>query len=142
MVITDTEHADLPTPSGAMRVYVLRPADVQGKPRRKYPGLVLFSEIFQVTGGGLVPVASRHSVLGTHTWYQQTYRGLPVLGGFYATHTDTASGQTTVQDGRLEVGGSPAEFGYPWFDDLRRDPALGPRLAVPAMASACGSLTP
>jgi carboxymethylenebutenolidase len=45
MIITDDEHADLDTPYGPMRTYVLRPA----APGR-YPGLVLFSEIFQVTG--------------------------------------------------------------------------------------------
>jgi Zn-dependent metalloprotease len=58
--------------------------------------------------GGLTLVAVRHSLLGTHTWYQQTFRGLPVLGGFYATHTDDRTGTTAVQDGRLAVGGTPA----------------------------------
>ena len=50
MIITDTEHADLATPFGPMRTYVFRPAPVPGQPLRKYPGIVLFSEIFQVTG--------------------------------------------------------------------------------------------
>jgi carboxymethylenebutenolidase len=45
MIIKDTEWADLPTPTGPMRTYVFRPA-VDGR----YPGLVLYSEIFQVTG--------------------------------------------------------------------------------------------
>ena len=39
------EAVDLPTPSGPMRTYVLRPAG-----EGRHPGLVLFSEIFQVTG--------------------------------------------------------------------------------------------
>ena len=39
------EVVDLPTPSGPMRTYVLQPSG----PGR-CPGLVLFSEIFQVTG--------------------------------------------------------------------------------------------
>src|SRR5262245_12726160 len=56
---------------------------------------------------GLSVVAVRHSLLGTHTWYQQTYRGLPVLGGFYAVHTDIRTGEVRVQDGRLSVTGSP-----------------------------------
>jgi hypothetical protein len=56
---------------------------------------------------GLAQVAVRHSLLGTHTWYDQTYRGLRVLGGFYATHTD-AAGVTTVQDGRVAVTGAPS----------------------------------
>jgi carboxymethylenebutenolidase len=50
MIITDTEYADLPTPFGPMRTYILRPAAAPDQPVRKYPGIVLFSEIFQVTG--------------------------------------------------------------------------------------------
>jgi serine/threonine-protein kinase len=42
----------------------------------------------------------------------------------------------------LDDGGSPAELGYPWFDDLRRDPVLGPRLTVPPIARSCETLTP
>jgi len=44
MIIRQDEHVDLPTPSGPMRTYLFRPA----APGR-YPGLVFFSEIFQVT---------------------------------------------------------------------------------------------
>src|SRR6478735_11685465 len=45
MTIIDHEFTDLETPSGPMRTFVLRPA----APGR-YPGIVLYSEIFQVTG--------------------------------------------------------------------------------------------
>jgi carboxymethylenebutenolidase len=45
MTIIDHEFADLATPSGPMRTFVFRPAT-----EARYPGLVLFSEIFQVTG--------------------------------------------------------------------------------------------
>lgn len=45
MIIVDTEFAELATPSGPMRTHIVRPA----APGR-YPGLVFFSEIFQVTG--------------------------------------------------------------------------------------------
>jgi len=62
MVITDSEQVDLPTPYGPMRTYVLRPADVQGTPPRKYPGIVLFSEIFQVTG----PIRRAAALLAGH----------------------------------------------------------------------------
>ena len=48
-------------------------------------------------------VRVRHSLLGTHTWYEQTRGGIPVLGGYYAVHT--AKGATTVQDGRRAVTG-------------------------------------
>jgi carboxymethylenebutenolidase len=42
-IITD-EHVDLETPSGIMRTHIVRPAA-----RGKYPGIVFYSEIFQVT---------------------------------------------------------------------------------------------
>ena len=45
MILKDDETVDLPTPSGLMRTCVFRPM-AEGR----YPGLVLFSEIFQVTG--------------------------------------------------------------------------------------------
>lgn len=45
MIIAPREHADLSTPYGSMRTYVYRPAAAG-----RYPGVVLFSEIFQVTG--------------------------------------------------------------------------------------------
>lgn len=57
---------------------------------------------------GLSLVAVRQSLLGSHEWYQQTYRGLPVLGGFYAVHTNTRTGQVETQDGRLAVRGVSA----------------------------------
>ena len=45
MILKDDEYADLPTPDGPMRTYIVRPA-AEGR----YPGIVLYSEIFQVTG--------------------------------------------------------------------------------------------
>jgi carboxymethylenebutenolidase len=62
MTITDSEHADLTTPFGPMRTYVLRPADAPGQPARRYPGIVLFSEIFQVTG----PIRRTAAILAGH----------------------------------------------------------------------------
>jgi carboxymethylenebutenolidase len=44
MIVLDTEHIDLPTPTGPMRTHIVRPA----APGR-YPAIQLFSEIFQVT---------------------------------------------------------------------------------------------
>lgn len=44
MTLTDATHLDLPTPTGQMRTHLFQPA----APGR-YPGLVLYSEIFQVT---------------------------------------------------------------------------------------------
>jgi len=45
MIIADTEPVDLSTGTGPMRSYIFRP--VAGG---RYPGLVLYSEIYQVTG--------------------------------------------------------------------------------------------
>jgi hypothetical protein len=45
MIIKDTESVDIPTSTGPMRTYLFRPA-AEGR----YPGLLLFSEIFQMTG--------------------------------------------------------------------------------------------
>ena len=45
MIIEDGEHAALATSTGPMRTHLFRPVAAG-----KYPGLVLFSEIFQVTG--------------------------------------------------------------------------------------------
>jgi len=45
MTIIDSEFTDLATPSGPMRTFLFRP-NAPGK----YPGLLLYSEIFQVTG--------------------------------------------------------------------------------------------
>lgn len=57
---------------------------------------------------GLTLISVKHSILADHEWYQQTYRGLPVLGGYYATHTDKRTGAVSIADGRLAVGGAPA----------------------------------
>ncbi len=44
MTIKDNEFIDLPTPTGPMRTHILRPVAAG-----RYPGVVLYSEIFQVT---------------------------------------------------------------------------------------------
>ena len=45
MLIADATQVDLATPTGPMRTHIFRPA----KPGR-YPGVILYSEIFQLTG--------------------------------------------------------------------------------------------
>lgn len=57
MTITDLESADLPTPTGPMRTYLFRPV-AEGR----YPGLILYSEIFQVTG----PIRRMATMLASH----------------------------------------------------------------------------
>src|ERR1700742_233908 len=44
MIIVSDEHVDLPTSTGPMRAHIARPS----APGR-YPGIVFFSEIFQIT---------------------------------------------------------------------------------------------
>jgi len=57
MTLKDNEHVDLATPSGPMRTYIFRPT-APGK----YPGLLLYSEIFQVTG----PIRRTAALLAGH----------------------------------------------------------------------------
>ncbi len=57
MTICDPEFFDLNTPTGPMRTHVFRP----GAPGR-YPGLVLWSEIFQMTG----PIRRTAATLAGH----------------------------------------------------------------------------
>jgi carboxymethylenebutenolidase len=56
-MILQTETHELDTPTGAMRTYIYRP--VAGG---RYPGLLLFSEIFQVTG----PIKRAAAMLAGH----------------------------------------------------------------------------
>jgi carboxymethylenebutenolidase len=57
MIINDTESANIHTAMGSMRTYLFRPT-AEGR----YPGLVLFSEIFQVTG----PIRRTAAMLASH----------------------------------------------------------------------------
>jgi carboxymethylenebutenolidase len=57
MIIKDDEFADVPTSTGDMRTYIFRPA-APGK----YPGVVFYSEIFQVTG----PIRRTAAMLAGH----------------------------------------------------------------------------
>ncbi|HEX7303940.1 M36 family metallopeptidase [Lentzea sp.] len=53
---------------------------------------------------GLRLLAVRDSLTAKHTWYEQTYDGKAVLGAYYVEHVDKATGEKTVDDGRLAVG--------------------------------------
>jgi carboxymethylenebutenolidase len=57
MVIREDGYADVPTPTGPMRTYFFRPAAAG-----RYPGVVFFSEIFQVTG----PIRRTAALLAGH----------------------------------------------------------------------------
>lgn len=57
MTITDQESTELTTPTGPMRTSLFRPAA-----KGRYPGLVLYSEIFQITG----PIRRMAAMLASH----------------------------------------------------------------------------
>ena len=57
MTITDHEFVELSTPGGPMRTHVFRPVG-----EGKYPGILLYSEIFQVTG----PIRRTAAMLAGH----------------------------------------------------------------------------
>jgi carboxymethylenebutenolidase len=57
MTLKESDHVDLTTPTGPMRVFVFQPA----APGR-YPGILLYSEIFQVTG----PIRRTAALLAGH----------------------------------------------------------------------------
>lgn len=57
MIILDNEHVDLSTSYGPMRTHIFRPV-APGK----YPGLIFYSEIFQVTG----PIHRTAAMLAGH----------------------------------------------------------------------------
>src|SRR3984885_3584796 len=57
MTITEPEIVVLPTLTGPMRTYVMRPTA-----GGKYPGILLYSEIFQVTG----PIRRTASLIASH----------------------------------------------------------------------------
>lgn len=51
-------------------------------------------------------VATKHSLLGVHRWYAQTYHDLPVVGGYYVRHLTRYGRITAVVDGRQPVSES------------------------------------
>jgi carboxymethylenebutenolidase len=84
MIILDNETVDLPTPVGAMRTHLFRPA----APGR-YPGLILYSEIFQVTG----PIRRTAAMLAGHGFVvavPEVYHEFEPPGTVL-TYTDTGS---------------------------------------------------
>jgi len=54
------------------------------------------------TLGNLKLIKTKTSLLGKHYWYQQTFKGLPVVDGYYAKHV-TTSGVVEIADGRDAV---------------------------------------
>ena len=51
---------------------------------------------------GLKLIKTKTSLLGKHYWYQQTFKGLPVINGYYAKHV-AKDGAVQIADGRDAV---------------------------------------
>jgi hypothetical protein len=51
---------------------------------------------------GLKLIKTKTSLLGKHYWYQQTFKGLPVVNGYYAKHV-AKDGAVQIADGRDAV---------------------------------------
>ena len=82
---------------------------------------------------GLREIQVRQSLLGAHTWYQQLYRGIPVLGGYYATHpgsvTDDRKPVTGLARTTAGITGDRARSGV--AARLGRQPAGAELVVVP-----------
>ena len=48
-------------------------------------------------------IRTKTSLLGKHYWYQQTFKGLPVINGYYARHVDKSGKLLQIADGRDAV---------------------------------------
>ena len=69
-MILQEEQTELDTPTGPMRTYVYRPVA-----RGRYPGLVLFSEIFQRTG----PIKRTAAIMAGHGFVVAVAQNFHVL---------------------------------------------------------------
>src|SRR5689334_22266020 len=81
MIIKEPETVDLSTPTGPMRTYVYRPVAAG-----RYPGLVFFSEIFQVTA----PIRRTAAFLAGHGFVvavPEVYHELEPAGAVLAYDT-------------------------------------------------------
>jgi carboxymethylenebutenolidase len=87
MIIKDNEVADISTPTGDMRAHIFRPA-APGK----YPAVLMYSEIFQITG----PIRRTAAMLAGHGFIvacPEIYHELEPAGTVLAYDTDgTARG--------------------------------------------------
>lgn len=128
MVITDSEHADLTTPFGRMRTYILRPAEPPGQPPRKFPGLVLFSEIFQVTG----PIRRTAAFLAGHGFVvavPEVYHELEPGPGVVLAYDQAGADRGNAHKVNKELASYDADA-RACLDYLKTHPACTGRLGV------------
>jgi carboxymethylenebutenolidase len=137
---------DLPTPSGPMRVHLYRPSGDPGGAR--FPGLVLYSEIYQVTApirrsalrfaseGYLVAVPEvfhEHEPPGTVLPYEQTGTD---KGNLYKYDTAVATFDADAEAvlahlaGRPDCSGALGAVGFCLGGHLAFRAAMNPRVAA------------
>lgn len=122
MTIKDDEHSDIPTPTGPIRTYLFRPA-AEGR----YPGILLYSEIFQVTG----PIRRTAAMLAGHGFVvavPEIYHELEPAGTVLAYDTEGAergNAHKTTKELSSYDGDARAALDY-----LKSDPHCTGKLGV------------
>ena len=130
MIVIDNEYVDLETPTGSMRTHIVRPS----APGR-FPGILMFSEIFQVTS----PIHRTAVQLAGHGYVvavPEIYHEFEPAGTVFAydqAGSDRGNALKTTkpvsaydEDARVALGGVAHK---PWRDlaaeDMNRDLRVG-----------------
>ena len=122
MIIKDNETVDIATPTGPMRSYIFRPV-AEGR----YPGILLYSEIFQVTG----PIRRTAVLLASHGFLvvaPEIYHELEPAGTVLAY--DEAGAERGNRHKITKELGSYDSDARAALDFLKADPRCTGRLGV------------
>ena len=130
MTLRDNEVVELTTPTGPMRTHLFRP-QAEGR----YPGIVLYSEIFQVTG----PIRRTAALLAGHgyvvavpeIWHEFEAPGC-VLAYDQAELNNIA--ETALRMARNSDGGA-------WWPELASSIDVGANMATAALPDSLGWFT-
>jgi carboxymethylenebutenolidase len=109
MVVIDTDCVDIETPTGPMRTHIVRPAAAG-----EYPGIVLYSEIFQVTAPihrTAVQLAGFGYVVGVPEVYHEYEPAGTVLKYDQAGYDDDARAVLQHLAGREDCNGKLGVMG-------------------------------
>lgn len=131
MLVLEDGFVDLPTPFGSMRCYLFRPKPaVEGVIEERHPGLVLYSEIFQMTG----PVKRTACTLAGHGFVvlvPEVYHELLPPGTVLAyTPEDSARGNACKKDKALASYDADAAAAVAF---LEQHPACSGRVGAAGM---------
>jgi carboxymethylenebutenolidase len=101
MLIIEDGHVDIATETGPMRSYIFRPKPQEDAPEQRFPSLILYSEIFQMTG----PVKRTACILagfGFVVLVPEVYHELLEIGTVLTyTPEDSAKGNACKKDKAL-----------------------------------------